>query len=240
VNDLAVVKVGGSLLDWPPLPTRLSSYLGERSCERLLLIVGGGRMADAVRGLDTAHGLGDERSHWLALRALDLTAHCLAAIVSGVAVVDDPGGCHRAWDAGHVPVLAPRRFLEADDRTAAEPLEHSWVVTSDSIAARVAQRWGASELVLLKSAKLPAHTDRDEAARLGLVDRAFPGVSRRLVRVTYVDFRTPGSTASPLPRRLDSVDVRAGQSGGSIAEPQPTQPQVLNDGPARARPPGSS
>jgi len=44
-----------------------------------------------------------------------------------------------------VPVLAPSRWLRE-----ADPLPHSWDVTSDSIAAWVAGAAGASQLVLVK------------------------------------------------------------------------------------------
>ena len=62
-------------------------------------------------------------------------------------------------------------------------------MTSDAIAARVAVVLAAIELVLLKSAPMPPGVDRREAARLGLVDPAFPEVSGPLDRVTYVNYR---------------------------------------------------
>jgi aspartokinase-like uncharacterized kinase len=77
-------------------------------------------------------------------------------------------------------------------------LPPSWDVTSDSIAARVAHLLRARELVLLKSAPLPPRVDRDEAARLGLVDPAFPEISSRLARVFYVNLREPDARAVAL------------------------------------------
>jgi aspartokinase-like uncharacterized kinase len=50
-----------------------------------------------------------------------------------------------ALDAGRVPVLAPSQWLRE-----ADPLPHSWDVTSDSIAAWVAGAVGARRLVLVK------------------------------------------------------------------------------------------
>ena len=47
---LAVLKVGGSLFDWPELPLRLAAYLGSRRAldpfERPVLIAGGGPAVD--------------------------------------------------------------------------------------------------------------------------------------------------------------------------------------------------
>ena len=202
VNRPVVIKVGGSLLDWPGLPGRLAAYLDARSAERPLVIVGGGRTADVVRDLDRAHALGEERSHRLALRALDLTAHLLAALVPGLDVVDRLDALEAVWRGGRNPVLAPRKFLDDVDGCSLDPLEASWDVTSDSIAARVANYLGATELALLKSARLPPGTDRASATWLGLVDPAFSRVAHRLERVTYLNFRDPeGAVARLLPRR---------------------------------------
>jgi len=187
-----VIKVGGSLLGWPLLPRRLEDYLAGRAEGRPVLVVGGGPAADWVRLLDRDHNLGPARSHALALRALDLTAHVLAGVVPGLEVLDDPGALAACWSSGRIPVLAPRRFLDADDREAPDPLPHTWDVTTDAIAARLAVFLGAPELVLLKSAPIPPGTDRAEAARLGLVDPAFVAASRRLARVTYVNLRDTG------------------------------------------------
>ena len=185
-----VVKVGGSLLDWPELPGRLSAYLESRRADRLVLIVGGGRFADALRALDALQGLGEARSHALALRVLDLTAHLLASLLPGLATVDDLDGLPSAWSSGLVPVLAPRRFLDADDRSPV-PLPHAWTTTTDAIAARLAVRLEAEELVLLKSTTPPPSCDRVEAARLGLVDPEFPRASKGVPTVSFRNLREP-------------------------------------------------
>jgi len=190
-----VVKVGGSLLEWEELPERLDAYLKSRRKELIFLIAGGGRAVDLIRDLDHRHGLGDERAHALALYALDLSAHILASLVSGLEVVESPDLIAKICAEGRIPVLATRRFVNADDGSAFEPLPHNWSVTSDSIAARMATLIGAKELVLLKSAPLPEGADRVEAARLGLVDAVFPAVSRRLELVTYLNLREPGAIA---------------------------------------------
>jgi aspartokinase-like uncharacterized kinase len=178
-----VVKVGGSLLDWPGLPARLLNFLEGRRHERLVLVVGGGRFVDLVRELDVAHRLGEDRSHDLAMHAMDLTASVLVK----------------------VPVLATRRFLDADDRSAA-PLPHAWSTTSDSIAARLAVRLGAGELVLLKSASLPPGRTLDGAAGLGLVDPEFPRASADLRRITYLNLRDPRGLVET---QLSGTDLQA-------------------------------
>ena len=201
VTGPVVVKVGGSLLDWPGLPDRLAGYLDGRRGDRPVLVVGGGPFADALRDLDRAQSLGEGRSHALALRVLDLTAHALAAMVPGLVVVEEISALPRAWGRGLVPILAPRRFLDRDDRSP-DPLPHAWTTTTDAIAARLAVRLGARELVLLKSAPIPRGIDLQAASRLGLVDPEFPRAASRLPVVTARNLRDLGSIATVFRRPL--------------------------------------
>jgi 5-(aminomethyl)-3-furanmethanol phosphate kinase len=205
-----VVKVGGSLLDWPALADRLTSYLDDRRGDRLVLVVGGGRFADALRDLDRAQAIGEARSHALALRVLDLTAHALAAIVPGLVVVDDIPALPRAWETGRSPILAPRRFLDLDDGSP-DPLPHAWTTTTDAIAARLAVRLGARELVLLKSAPIPPGLDLEAASRLGLVDAESPRVASGLPIVACLNLRDP--RAIPTIFQGQPGDVRKKSNG---------------------------
>jgi 5-(aminomethyl)-3-furanmethanol phosphate kinase len=190
-----VIKVGGSLFDWPELPRRLNAVLDKRRTahQHLILLAGGGRAADFIRALDHTFALGDVAAHRLALRSLDLTAHVLAALVPDLDMIDDLAQREFVWNRKRMPVFAPRRFLEEHDP---EPLPCCWELTSDSIAARLAVHLEAAELVLLKSAPLPPGTDRRAAAGLGLVDPLFPEVSRGLRRVLYLNLR--GNRPEPL------------------------------------------
>jgi 5-(aminomethyl)-3-furanmethanol phosphate kinase len=196
----SVIKVGGSLLEWPELPRRLAVFLEDRRHSRepsrspFALIAGGGPSADLIRTMDRIHGLGDEHAHRLAIHALDLNARILASLLPGSVVVDRPEAIGPVCDRGQIAVLAPHRFLEVTDDRRADPLLASWDVTSDSIAARIAAGLRASRLVLLKSASLPRGVDRAEAARLGLVDPFFPSVASELKIVEYVCLREVGSS----------------------------------------------
>ena len=83
-----------------------------------------------------------------------------------------------------VYVLDPLPFCRAN-----QVLEHSWRVTSDSIAARVALELNA-DLTLLKSVELPSGKTWHEAARAGLVDDVFPALVKNSgLNVTWVNLR---------------------------------------------------
>jgi aspartokinase-like uncharacterized kinase len=187
-RPLVVLKVGGSLLDWPELPRKLAALLESRRDQRLLLIAGGGRFADVLRDLDQTHRLGEEPSHALALRVLDVTAHLLAGLLPGSRVIEDVSQLFEVWSSREIPILAPRLFLEADDRSP-DPLPHAWTTTTDAIAARLAVRLEAAELILLKSLTTSETIGLEEAATLGIVDPEFPRAASGLALVTFQNLR---------------------------------------------------
>jgi (4-(4-[2-(gamma-L-glutamylamino)ethyl]phenoxymethyl)furan-2-yl)methanamine synthase len=141
-----VIKVGGGLLQHINHLQRVIGAIAEVSRTlRLVVVPGGGPFADAVRQVDERLALGDDAAHWMASLGMDQYAQLLASrLESGVVVVsrDQIEAAHRC---GQTPVLAPSAWLRA-----ADPLPHSWDVTSDSIAAWVAGELGADRLLLIK------------------------------------------------------------------------------------------
>jgi probable H4MPT-linked C1 transfer pathway protein len=141
-----VVKLGGGLLAHAEcFETALRSIESAARAEPLLIVPGGGPFADAVRHADERFRPGDSAAHWMAVLAMDQHAHLIAARLSGGVIVGSAAEALAAVDAGSIPVLAPYRWLRD-----ADPLPHSWDVTSDSIAAWVAGALGARRLVLVK------------------------------------------------------------------------------------------
>ncbi len=187
---LTVVKVGGSLYDLPDLGPRLNRWLHECVGPEFVVIPGGGPAADVVRDLDRTHGLGEAVSHWLALRALALNAHFLAALLPAGCVVSQPEECHALWKTNCTPVLDVHAFAVGDEANA-DHLPHRWEATSDSFAARIARMAGAGRLVLLKSITLPEGTTWEEAAARGFVDALFAQQVRQVpaLGVKWVNLR---------------------------------------------------
>lgn len=189
-----VLKLGGSLLNWPGLPVALAELAREFRHDRAVLIVGGGAMVDCLRDLDRIHDLGDQSAHELAIRVMEVSARAAVAMAPGQLVVSDSDGLARAWNAGRLPVLVPGPLLDAHPGAVAA----SWDVTSDTIAAQIASQLGAGHLLLLKSASLPPGSTREDAARLGLVDPAFPAAAR-VLDVRYRNLRDATGPTHPLP-----------------------------------------
>lgn len=141
-----VIKIGGSLLaDRDALGSAIASVLEALNKHRVVVIPGGGPFADAVRAADDAHALDDDTAHWMAVLAMDQYAHLLAARHDRFALAYSRADVRSLLALGSIPVVAPYQWLRD-----ADPLPHSWDVTSDSIAAWFASTLGASRLVLLK------------------------------------------------------------------------------------------
>jgi aspartokinase-like uncharacterized kinase len=176
----AVVKIGGGVLeDIAAFDAALSAVQGIARSRKLLLVPGGGPFADAVRAVDRRLGLADTTAHWMAVLAMDQSAHLISERLAVARFVQEPGEISRAINADRIPVLAPSRWLRE-----ADPLPHSWDVTSDSIAAWVAGCLGARRLVLVK----PPGADGTGAAVDPYFARALPaGVRATIVPADRLD-----------------------------------------------------
>jgi hypothetical protein len=143
-----VVKLGGGVLGHPAQYDAALKMVETAAGEQPVLVVpGGGLFADAVREADQRFQPGDSAAHWMAVLAMDQHAHLIAARLNHGVVVTGAQEAAAAIDSGSIPVLAPYRWLRE-----ADPLPHSWEVTSDSIAAWVAGAVGAKRLLLIKPA----------------------------------------------------------------------------------------
>ena len=188
-NPESIIKLGGSLLGIPDLRSRLQNFLGDFSRRRSILICGGGDTVGQVRKWDRIYSLGEARSHWLALRALSITARVVEKVVPGLELADSVESIESLWKAGRIPVFDPFQFIVEIDEGSIDSLPRRWRVTSDSIAARMAVVFGAPELILLKSVTFPERLSMTEAAELGLVDGYFPTAARDIPRVVAVNLR---------------------------------------------------
>ena len=189
---LRVVKVGGSLLDWPPLASALRQWLDSQPEGITVLVCGGGPLTDVIRRLDRDFWLGEEAAHWLCIDALAITARVLKSILPEAQFVDDYERlvARLADQRVGAIVIDPRPFLATNEALLpGRPLPHSWNATTDSIAARLAKTIGADELVLLKSAAGPANASLAELAAAGLVDSHFPLAAANLDNVRLVNLR---------------------------------------------------
>lgn len=170
-----VIKVGGSLTGDPGLPQWLAALAGHRNA---VVVPGGGPFADTVRTSQARWGFDDATAHHMALLAMTQYGLQLCALEPRLCAAADSGAIHRTLEYGRVPVWIPERMA------AAEPtLARDWSVTSDSLAAWLADRLGADGLLLIKSAPGPYPETPEALAAAGLVDAAFPRYCRTPMRI---------------------------------------------------------
>lgn len=196
-----VVKLGGSLFDHGALVPDLRRWLAQQSPARHVLVPGGGDLAETFRRLDALHGLGEVAAHWLCVRAMQLNAHLAtalwpeAALASGLAAL-------RSAEFPPLVVFDVWTFLRQEEPTlTGRSLPHGWHVTSDSIAARLAEVLGV-DLVLLKSSLPQARAVR-AASDEGYVDRYFADAAAPLSSVRCVNLRAHDFPETWLETRRD-------------------------------------
>lgn len=199
-----VVKVGCSLFERPDLQTQLFAWLTAQSPALHLFVTGGGELADSIKNWDVRFQLGEALSHWMCIRALSITARALTHVLEGSSLLGDWNSVH-GWIAAarqeSAAVLDVWEFLRKTEPSAPpEPLPHTWQVTSDSIAARVAEVLNADELVLMKARVAPAaEGDFAALAECGFVDEYFPKIASRLKRVTFAHLASVATHAPGTP-----------------------------------------
>jgi len=145
VIALNVIKVGGSLSRWPGLPA-LCREIGRLGAQHNLLVVpGGGEFADTVRDHYRRYHLTETTAHRMALLAMDQYGCLLGDLVPDSILATDLLMARRVVAGGQTPILLPSPLL-----IQADPLPHSWQVTSDALAAWLAGLVHALRLILLK------------------------------------------------------------------------------------------
>ena len=112
------------------MPELVTIFLA--SGRQLLIIPGGGIFADSVRSLP----VDDDSAHWMAIAAMDQYGWFIAS--QGMGISDS------LQEPDQPVVFLPYCCMRQHD-----PLPHSWDITSDSIAAWVADFLGM-DLLLLK------------------------------------------------------------------------------------------
>lgn len=198
---LRIIKLGGSLLSLDDLRARFDAWLETQPPARNLVVVGGGEVVEAIRELDGIHRFPSHLTHWICVDLMSVTA-ALAGELLGIGTPistelelnefmsrfsnDSSIACIQPT-AYYTPSMAEQRHCN---------LPESWLCTSDSIAAWLANSLAADQLVLLKSVddqlesnvSLTAEAIRN-LADLGTVDPIFPQASQGLPDVRVVSLR---------------------------------------------------
>ncbi|GAA5508919.1 hypothetical protein Rcae01_04388 [Novipirellula caenicola] len=187
-----VIKIGGSLMSRPDLPSCLpklldaiaapdqpatlspETVLPETLSPETLVIVGGGELVDSLRSWDQLRSLDPVKTHWQCIDLLQYTFEVISDWFPAWHRVDTAASLQQSMTQGFsttVPnLIAVRCFY---DRGNQGNLPHDWRTTSDSLAAKLCSDTDADELVLLKSCEVDPSWDRQSLISRGVIDEAF-------------------------------------------------------------------
>lgn len=205
-----VIKLGGSLLEGSEVVNRLRYFIANLPPMANFLVVGGGQAANLIREWDSDWQLGESRSHRLAIFAMTWNAKRQFEHASGFRFIRHPKSLGNPTDTR---VILTEPFLQGVSELGRHKnLPESWDITSDSIAAFVADVLNADQLLMLKSvdcvdstlqghhSALPENRFADVFSCTALqyladkhfVDREFPKYASKIPEISWCNFRTWG------------------------------------------------
>jgi aspartokinase-like uncharacterized kinase len=132
-----VIKVGGSL--FPEYAIELCKNLVGKD---VIVICGGGDLANLLREYDANIGFSNTVTHRSAILCMDILGMLIADKLDDAEVVYSFNLAQKVLNEGKLPILMPSKFMEHQNS-----LEHSWSVTSDSISLYIAHQLKAKLLI---------------------------------------------------------------------------------------------
>jgi aspartokinase-like uncharacterized kinase len=183
----AVIKIGGSLAEDPERLRALCAKLSEFAKKYAIVVVpGGGRFADVVRDFDKRFTLSGEIVHRMAVLGMDQFGLLLSQIIPNSCATYLLSDAKQLSEIGVVPIFLPSRLMFRED-----PLENSWNVTSDSIAAYVASRLRVAKVLLVTDVDGVFTKDPRKHADAVLIERLSAEELLKLNQRTSVDRYLP-------------------------------------------------
>lgn len=141
----AVIKIGGSVVQnnsIKKLCRALNTLIRDYS---FVIVPGGGDYADLVRQHYRKYHVSSDTAHWMAILSENILGFFLLEQLTFGIPVFTISEISKAIENSRIPIFMPFQYLFEYD-----PLPHSWDVTSDSIAAHIAEILHAHKLILLK------------------------------------------------------------------------------------------
>ncbi len=167
-----IVKIGGSLAENDRIGGALD--IVARASRRLVVVPGGGVFADTVRSAQADYQFSDEAAHRMAILAMHQTAELLMDLQPRLMGADSVATMRAIWRKGKLPVWQPHKMCDGDNEIPA-----NWSITSDGLAARLAERMRCSHVVLVKSRNVDEGASAFDLAREGVVDAIFAAIATR-------------------------------------------------------------
>ncbi len=165
---MIVVKLGGSLSRSDALINCLSSVQKKFQGRAVVIVPGGGAFADQVRLAQQRWQFDDKTAHSMAILAMQQMALLINGLKSDFTIVHSVADIRKQLHQQKIIIWSPN-IVELDNAG----IQASWDITSDSLAAWLASTLSATELILVKSAKIDPGHSLVELAKQDIVDKGF-------------------------------------------------------------------
>ena len=168
---MIVVKLGGSLFDYPKLSGWLK-ILSEEGAGNVVIVPGGGPFADQVRDAQKRWNFSDKQAHQMALHAMDQFGLMLNGVAAKYGYDLIPANSkqeiHEILASKKTSVCLPSTWLKNK-----KEIPQNWTVTSDSLSVWLAKELKADQLILIKRIKIDGDATIKELGKANIVDDSF-------------------------------------------------------------------
>jgi aspartokinase-like uncharacterized kinase len=173
---MIVVKLGGSLSHTVSLINCLNSVERRYQGRAVVIVPGGGAFADQVRLAQQRWQFDDTTAHRMAILAMQQMALLFNGIKPDFALAGSVTDIRRQLQQQKMVIWSPDS-AELDQAG----IKASWDITSDSLAAWLANTLAATELVLVKSVAIDASLSLAQLAKQEIIDQGFCELVRSVI-----------------------------------------------------------
>jgi aspartokinase-like uncharacterized kinase len=165
---MIIIKLGGSLTNSGALINCLNALEKNYQDQTMVIVPGGGAFADQVRLAQQHWQFDDHTAHAMAILAMQQMALMFKGLKPGFAIARTVAAIQDSLNQQQTVIWSPD-IAELDDAG----ILAGWDITSDSLAAWLAHRLSATELILVKSAAIDSALSLQQLAERQIIDKAF-------------------------------------------------------------------
>ena len=166
---MIIIKLGGSLTRRSgALLSCLNAVARNYQDKAVIIVPGGGAFADQVRMAQLYWQFDDNTAHNMAILAMQQVALMFKGLKPNFAIVHNLADIRESLSQQKTVIWSPD-ITELDNAG----IVASWAITSDSLAAWLANALSATELVLVKAAVIDANQSLHQLAGQNIIDKAF-------------------------------------------------------------------
>lgn len=179
----AVIKIGGSLAANPKTLKSLCNKIGSFGKNHDLFIVpGGSKFADLARYFDKKYNLTCKTTHKIAILGMDQFGFILKELIPNSHSFHKLDDYKKILNSNKIPLFMPSQYMFREN-----PLENSWSITSDSIAAHLAENLKITNIIIITDVDGLFTQDPKKIPEATLIKKISPNSLLQFNQETCVD-----------------------------------------------------